>query len=107
MTSRGAYAPTGKCSLGSGTIQPEQVSGPGYHWYKLPPVAVPPSTYVCFFWSWVVQFPIESAGEGSRPDEKLEVCARIKFEGAGFPHGNPEQKNAICVERVIVIRGLK
>jgi len=103
----GAYAPASKQHLGSATIQPKQVSGPGYHWYKLSPVAVPPSTYVYFFWSWVVQFPIESARDGSRPDEKLEVWARIKFEGAGFPHGNPEQKNAICVERVIVIRGQK
>ncbi len=101
----GAYAPTGKHFLGSATIRPEQVPGPGYHWYKLPPVAVPPSTYVYFFWSWIVQFPIESVGDSSRPEEKFEVWAHIKFGGPGFPHGKPGQNSAICVERVIVVRG--
>ena len=33
--------------------------------------------------------------------------ARIKFEGPGFPHGQAGQKNAICIERVIVIRSAK
>jgi hypothetical protein len=101
----GAYAPAGKKFLGSATIRPEEVRGPGYHWYMLPPVAVPTSTYVYFFWSWIVQFPIESAGDASRPDEKFEIWARIKFEGPGFPHGQAGQKNAIFIERVIVIRG--
>ncbi len=100
----GAYSPAGKRSLGSAAIRPEDVPGPGYHWYRLPPVAVPPSTYVYFFWSWIIQFPIESAGGASQPDKTFEVWARIKFEGPGFPHGKPEQKNAICVERVIVVR---
>lgn len=101
----GAYAPSGKKSLGSATIRPQDVPGPGYHWYRLPPVAVPPSTYVYFFWSWIVQFPVAEAGDASRPEEMLDVWARIKFEGPGFPHGRPGQKNAICVERVIVVRG--
>ena len=100
----GAYAPKGKKSLGSATIRPEQVPGPGYHWYKLPPVSVPPSTYVYFFWSWIIQFPIESAGDSAQPEEKFEVWANIKFEGPGFPHGKPEQNNAISVERVIVVK---
>ncbi len=100
----GAYAPEGKKSLGSATIRPEDVPGPGYHWYKLSPIAVPPSAYVYFFWSWIIQFPIESAGDASRPEEKFEVWAHVKFEGPGFPHARPGQRNAICVERVIVIR---
>ena len=83
---------------------PEQVPGPGYHWYKLPPFAVPPSTYVYFFWSWIVQFPIDSVADSSSPDEKFEVWARIKFEGPDFPQGKAGQKNAICVECVIVVR---
>lgn len=100
----GAYSPKDKKGLGSSTIRPEQVEGPGYHWYRLPPVSIPPSTYAYFFWSWIVQFPIEAAGDPARPDAKHEVWASIKFEGPGFPHGRPEQKNAISVQRVIVVR---
>jgi hypothetical protein len=100
----GAYAPKEKRHLGSATIRPDQVPGPGYHWYKLPPITVVPSTYVYFFWSWIVQFPVESVSDPSHPEEQFEVWARIKFEGPGFPHSKPGQKNAICVERVIVVR---
>ncbi len=101
----GSYAPTSRQHLVSATIRPEDVPGPGYHWYKLPPAAVPPSTYVYFFWSWIIQFPIDTVGDGAPPDEKFEIWASIKFEGPGFPHGRPDQQNAICVERVIVVRG--
>jgi len=101
----GAYVPKEKRGLVSASIRPEQVPGPGYHWYKLPAISVPRSTYVYFFWSWIVQFPIESVADWSQPDDRFEVWARIKFEGPAFPHGKPEAKNAICVERVIVVRG--
>ena len=100
----GAFSPKDGRYLGSAAIRPEQVPGPGYHWYTLPPVMVPPSTYVHFFWSWAVQFQVDSAGDPSRPEEKFEIWASIKFEGPGFPHGKAEQKNAICVERVLVVR---
>jgi hypothetical protein len=38
------------------------------------------------------------------PDQKFEVWARIKFNGPGFPHGKPEEENAISVERVVLVR---
>lgn len=103
----GAYAPADKKSLGTATIRAEHVPGPGYHWYKLPPITVLPSTYVYFFWSWIVQFPIELVGDSSPPERKFEVWAHIKFEGPGFPHGKPDEKNAICVERLVVVRSPK
>jgi len=30
--------------------------------------------------------------------------ANIKFEGPGFPHGGPDEKNAINIERVVLVR---
>jgi hypothetical protein len=38
------------------------------------------------------------------PDAEFDIWARIKFEGPAFPHGQPEDKNAICVERVVLVR---
>ncbi|MFA6240065.1 MAG: DUF4838 domain-containing protein [Candidatus Hydrogenedentales bacterium] len=88
----------------SAQIKPEDVPGPGYHWYKLGNYPVAPSMYLYFFWSWIIQVDLGGAVDSAHPEQPFEVWARIKFEGPGFPHGKPEQKNAICVERVILIK---
>jgi hypothetical protein len=101
----GIYDQETKRGLGSATIRPEDVAGPGYHWYKLGMAKVTRSAYVWFFWSWVIQFPIES--DPKHPDQKFEVWARVKFEGPAFPHGTAGQKNAICVERLVQVKTAK
>jgi len=88
----------------SGAIRPEDVPGPGYHWYKLGTSAIGPSYYLYFFWSWILQIDVESAIDADHPDRMFDLWACIKFEGPGFPHGKPENKNAICVERVILVK---
>jgi hypothetical protein len=100
----GAYDPARKRGLASASIKAENVPGSGYHWYKLDKIPITPSSYVYFFWSWIIQFPIEAAVDPQHPDRKYEVWARIKFEGPGFPHGGTDQTNAICVERVVLIQ---
>jgi len=100
----GAYAPADKRGLGSTSIKPEDVPGPGYHWYKLGTLPITPSTYVYFFWSWIIQFPVDAVVDPEQTDRKFEVWARIKFEGPGFPHGQPDEENAISVERVVLVR---
>lgn len=100
----GAYDVAGKRGLGSTTIKPEDVAGPGYHWYKLGTLAIAPSSYVYFFWSWIIQFPVDAVVDPDRPNQKFDVWARIKFEGPGFPHGKPDDTNAISVERVVLVR---
>ena len=100
----GLYDPARKRGLGSAVIKPEDVPGPGYRWYKLGRFEVTPSSYVWFFWSWIIQFPVEAVVDPKHPEQKFEIWARLKFEGPGFPHGKPNQTNAICVERVVLIR---
>jgi hypothetical protein len=55
-------------------------------------------------WSWIIQFPVDSAVDPRQPEQKFDVWARIKFEGPGFPHSQPGQKNAICIERVVLVQ---
>jgi hypothetical protein len=100
----GVYDPSKKQEVGSGTIESGDVPGPGYHWYKLVMNPVTPSNRVHFFWSWIVDFRVDAAIDPEHPKRKCEVWARIKFEGPGFPHTRANQKNAICVERVVVVR---
>ena len=100
----GLYDPAQKRNLGSATIRPEDVSGPGYHWYRLGRFEVSRSSYVWFFWSWIIQFPGEVAVDPKHPEQRFDIWARVKFEGPGFPHGKPGQTNTICVERVVLVR---
>lgn len=100
----GLYDQLNKKGIGSGTITPEDVPGPGYHWYKMGSFAVVPSTYLYFFWSWIIQVDIDDVADLGQPTNRFDIWARIKFEGPAFPHGRPDQKNAICVERVILVK---
>ena len=100
----GLYDQINRRGTGSATIKPEDVPGPGYHWYKLGAFKIVPSTYLYFFWSWIIQVDVDDAVDPANPDQKFEVWARIKFEGPAFPHGKPEDKDAICVDRVALVK---
>lgn len=100
----GLYVPEEKRGLASGSIRPEDVPGAGYHWYCLGRSPIRPTTYVWFFWSWIVQFPVDAAINPQQLEGECEVWARIRFEGPAFPHGNAGEENAISVERVVLVR---
>ncbi len=100
----GLYDQINKTSSGGGSIKPEDVEGPGYHWYKMGTFRVGPSYYLYFFWSWIIQVDIDSVLDPANPDQEFDVWARIRFEGPGFPHGQADQENAICVERVVLVK---
>jgi hypothetical protein len=97
----GLYDTINRKSIGSSTIKAQDIPGPGYHLYKMGRFPIGPGHYVYFFWSWVIQCDVDPEGP---PGQLYDIYARIKFEGPMFPHGKPDQKNAICVERVILVR---
>jgi hypothetical protein len=100
----GLYQPSTKRSVTSSNIEPDDVPGPGYHWYRLGTHRIGPSYYLYFFWSWIIQLDIDNAFDPGNPDAEFEIWARIKFEGPAFPHGEADEENAICVERVVLAR---
>jgi hypothetical protein len=100
----GLYSPKEKTFVTSSSIEPDDVPGPGYHWYKMGAFPIGPSYYVYFFWSWIIQIDIDSAYDPEHPDRPVEIWAHIKFEGPAFPHGKAEDANAICVERLVLVR---
>jgi hypothetical protein len=100
----GLYATDDKRSVGSHAIQRDDIPGPGYHWYRMGTFPIPPSAYVYFFWSWIVQVDVDNLFDPAKPDQKFEVWARIKFEGPRFPHAKPDDKDAIYVERLVLVK---
>jgi hypothetical protein len=100
----GLYDQLNKRTFSGKPIKPEDVPGPGYHWYKMGTYSVAPSYYMYFFWSWIIQLDVDAAQDALKPDAKFDIWASIKFEGPGFPHGSATDKNAICVERVVLVK---
>ena len=99
----GLYATVDKKFPGNGAIKAEDIPGPGYHWYKMGAFPIAPGYYAYFFWSWIIQVDVENVFDPARPDQKFEVWARIKFEGPRFPHARSGDKDAIYVERVVLV----
>ena len=100
----GLYDQIGKKQPVGGSIKPEDVPGSGYNWYKLGTSRVGPSFYFYFFWSWIIQIDVDSICDPKHPDQQFDVWAKIKFEGPAFPHGQPGEKNAISVERIVFVK---
>ena len=97
----GIYDTVAKTSATGTPIRAEDVPGSGYHWYRMGRFKLVPSHYMYFFWSWIIQLDLtEAAGDG-----EVELWANIRFEGPGFPHGEADVPNAICVERIVVVKG--
>jgi RNA polymerase subunit RPABC4/transcription elongation factor Spt4 len=100
----GIYGTVDKKHVGGNAIKPEDVPGPGYHWYKMGSFPMAPGYYVYFFWSRIIQADVERAFDPARPDQEFEVWARIKFEGPRFHHSRPGEKDAIYVERLVLVK---
>ena len=100
----GVYDVIGKKDLVTNAIKAEEVPGTGYHWHRLDDVKLTENTYLYFFWSWVIQLDLSYAFDENTPEQQFEVWANLKFEGPSFPHGKAEDKNAISVERVVLVK---
>lgn len=87
-----------------GLIEINDVPAAGYHWYKMGDTTLTPNAYLYFFWSWIVQIPFSDAYDAATPTAQYEVWASLKFEGRTFPHGKAEDKNAISIERILLVK---
>ncbi|NLF18421.1 MAG: DUF4838 domain-containing protein [Lentisphaerae bacterium] len=100
----GLYEQATKAFRVSATIKPEDVPGSGYHWYRFGTHAIPASTYLHVFWSWIIQLDLDNALMADSGTVPYTLWARIKFTGPAFPHGRAEDANAIWIERVVLER---
>lgn len=100
----GLYSTVEKKGTGHGSIAATDIPGPGYHWYKMGRFPVASGVYAYFFWSWIVQVEIDDAFDPEHPDDQYEVWARVKFEGPRFPHARPGERDAICIERLVLVK---
>ena len=100
----GLYAPATKAFVTSSSITAADVPGSGYHWYKMGTHKIGPSYYLYFFWSWIIQIDLGSAFDEANPDQQFDIWASVKFEGPAFGQGDADDENALCVERVVLVK---
>ena len=99
----GVYDVASKKTLLGGNINAADISGPGYHWYKVGTGAITETSYLYFLRDWHIQFDMNGLNADS-PTQQFEIWANIKFEGPDFPHGKANEKNAISIERVVLLK---
>jgi hypothetical protein len=99
------YDKTATKEAAHANIRPEDVTGPGYHWYKMSDVVLPnDNSFLYFYPTWFTQIDLVNVFEPAKPNQKFDIWANIKFEGPLFSHGKAEDKNAISIERVVVVK---
>jgi hypothetical protein len=100
----GIYNEVTKGTPLSGQIDTAQVPGPGYNWYQMGDVTLTGHEYFYFFWSWIIKNELHDTFDPADPSAKYEVWVDLKFTGPAFPHGKAEDKNAISVGRVVLVK---
>lgn len=89
----------------TGTITLGDLPESGYRWYRIPDVTFKNnSAFAYFFWSWVIQVDLDYVHDSENPDQKYDLWASIKFEGPAFRPAETDGKNAISVDRVVLVR---
>jgi hypothetical protein len=100
----GLYGTIAKNTVVGAPIKAEDIPGPGYHWYQMGTFPVEPGFYMFVFWSWIIQLDVDNVFDPAKPAQAFEFWARIRFEGPRFPHAKPGEADAICVERIVLVK---
>lgn len=81
-----------------------RVKKPGYNWYKMGESVLSSDCLLYIFKSWYIKQGVAGAFDMNKPDQKFEVWVKIKFTGPAYPCGKKEDKNAIWIERVTLVK---
>ena len=57
-----------------------------------------------FFWSWYIQQGIADGFDPNQENRRFDIWLRMKLTGPAYPYGKKDEKNAIWIERIILVR---
>ncbi len=98
------YVPSKLTTVGGRSIAAAEVTGPGYHWYRVARVRPQMGAYVYFLSDWTVQFPLDAVATLSGGETEYDLWASVKFTGPGYPAGSPEEASTVCIERIVLVQ---
>jgi hypothetical protein len=103
----GAYSPCLSKRVGSPwTLPAANVTGSGYHYYKLSSFKADCDFYFYFFGNWTLQYPMYDLVAENGPGD-YSAWARIKFTGPSYPYGLSTDPNGIYLDRIIMVNDTK
>lgn len=99
----GVWSPDKQRPLNAATtVRPEDVPGPGYHWYEGPRFSLREWCYVYVTNSWRFQLPLWSEYDPQRPNQEWQVWVSAKFTGEQHPYGQAGEPLGVSLDRVIL-----
>ncbi len=97
----GVYDRNTKSYLGGAEIVAKNIIPGEYHWYKLGESRLSTGAILFFFRTWHIQWNLSEAFNPLQENDKWEIWANMKFDGALF--GTASGNNGIYVERIVVL----
>lgn len=99
----GVYDDNTKKGAG-GTVESNQIKGPGYHVYKIGRFPITSSSRLWFPASWKAGLRplVNFANHKTGPVER-DIYVSLKTSGPNFPHGNPNEPDGLWVDRVFLV----
>lgn len=86
------------------SLDGKSIVGSGYHIYELGRTIVTPRCYVWLTKSWQIQQPLDMLHDPTRMDAQWDIYVSLKLTGPAYPHGKPDEKNAIYFDRMILVK---
>jgi len=80
------------------------VAGTGYHLYELGRTAITTNCYAWITKSWQIQHHLEMLHDAADMDQQWDIYVSIKLTGPSYPHGDPDEKDAIYFDRMVLVR---
>lgn len=96
-----AYDRQCKKVLKPASFKAADVPDAGYNLFALKDVTLPADARLILFWSGHLQVRLNAL---VKPGETGDVYVSARFDGPGFPHGNPETQDVIYIDRVFLLR---
>lgn len=80
-----------------------EISGPGYHWYKLGTYTISEGDYLWIYGSNLA-VDLEAVRDPLNPSGKYDIWACVKFEGPAFKTSGKAKENAVSVEWIAAVK---
>lgn len=105
----GVYDHTTKASAmtsyGDGNqITANRIAGPGYHLYHVGRTTISTSCVFYFTKSWQISYWVDKFHEPQDMGREWDIYVSVKLDGPGYPHGSPQARDGVYIERLILVR---
>ena len=85
-------------------IQPKEVPARGYHLYKGGRCALSEWPTLFITHSWRIGAMFHVLYDPADPDRQWDFHISAKFTGPAYPHGKPDEPNALWIDRIVLVR---